>query len=215
MERVVYVDRLDAGIQLGEALKGIDTQEAVVVALPRGGVVVGYEVAKVLKVPLEIVCPRKIGAPGNPEYAIGAITETGTSLLQEEVISNLGVTDSYLKKTMAKEQEEAEKRLQIYRAERGPRNLKGKRVILVDDGLATGFTMKAALATCRQEGASEVIVAVPVGPSDTCDEIRMLADELICLQRPPQFYAIGQFYEEFLPTSDEEVILLMKAKTST
>lgn len=215
MERVVYVDRLDAGIQLGEALKGMETQETVVVALPRGGVVVGYEVAKVLKVPLEIVCPRKIGAPGNPEYAIGAITETGTALLQEEVISNLSVTDSYLKKAMDKEQLEAIKRLQIFREGRPPRNLKGKRVILVDDGLATGFTMKAALATCREEGAAEVIVAVPVGPVDTCDEIRMLADKLICLQTPPQFYAIGQFYEEFLPTSDKEVILLMKAKTST
>lgn len=212
---MIFFDRQDAGVRLGEALKSlIDPENFLVIALPRGGVVVGYEVAKALNIPLDIVCPRKIGAPGNHEYAIGAVTETGDALLEEDIIARLDVPPSYLKKMIAAEQEEALKRLRVYRQGRPPRVLKGKGVILVDDGLATGFTMKAAIATCRSEGTSKIVVAVPVAPLETCEEIKPMVDDLICLSLPRYFQAIGQFYTYFGSTSDEEVIALMAKDNS-
>lgn len=182
---MIFQDRRDAGQKLAEALqKYANDPNAIVIALPRGGVVVGYEIAKKLSLPLDIVSPRKIGAPMNPEYAIGAITETGKGILSTSIIESLGIPQSYITEEIEKEKKEALRRLNTYRSSSTPRNVKNKRVIIVDDGLATGSTMLAAIETLKAEGAKQIIVAVPVGPLDTIDRIRAQVDDVVCLTTP-------------------------------
>lgn len=206
-----FRDRTHAGELLAQALMHYkDFENGVVIGLPRGGIPVAYEIAKRLLLPLDIVCPRKIGAPFNPEFAIGAVTETGEGELNKAVIVESGVTDEYLEKTIEKEKKEALHRLTLYRSGLPERILAGKVVILVDDGLATGSTMKAAIRSIRSEGASQIIVAIPVSPPDTLEEVRKMVDEVVCLESPPFFQAVGQFYDNFNQTSDREVIELIK-----
>lgn len=206
-----FRDRIDAGEALAEALEEYrDVEDGVVIGLPRGGVPVAYEVAKALNLPLDIVCPRKIGAPMNAEYAIGAITETGEGEMNEEVIAQMGVSEEYIKSEIESEKAEANHRLLAYRAGMPPRDLKDKVVLIVDDGLATGSTMKAAIHSVRAEGARKIVMAVPVSPPDTLLKFENLVDDAICLEAPPFFRAVGQFYEIFGQTSDDEVIELMK-----
>lgn len=206
-----FQDRKDAGQRLAEALKHHEGEEnGIVIGLPRGGVPVAYQVAKQLKLPLDIICPRKIGAPHNPEYAIGAITETGEGEFNEYAISSLGVSKQYIEETVEKEKRVAKQRLDAYRKGMPARDFKGKIVFLIDDGLATGSTMKAAIRSLRAEGAAAIILAVPVSPPDTFFEIEQMVDEAICLETPSFFQAVGQFYEHFGQTSDEEVIELLK-----
>jgi putative phosphoribosyl transferase len=208
-----FLDRQDAGRQLAKALKEYaDAKETLVIALPRGGVVVGYEVAQALHLPLDIVCPRKIGAPFNPELAIGAITETGEAILSQDLVQSFRIPESYLKEAMEREKKEAALRLKNYRKKRSSRQLKGKRIILVDDGLATGSTMRAAIKTIRAEEAKELIMAIPVSPPDTLQRLKSEVDRTICLHAPSAFYAVGQFYESFGQTSDEEVISLLNSQ---
>ena len=210
----MFQDRIHAGVELAKKLQQYrNNPEAVVVALPRGGVPVGYEVAERLGLPLDIVCPRKIGAPHNPEFAIGAITETGEGLLNEEIIERIGVSKEFLQEAIEKETQVAKRRLQEYRLGLGKRDFMGKIILLVDDGLATGSTMKAAIVSLRAEGAKKIIAAVPVSAPDTAEQIEELADELVCLSTPSFFQAVGQFYENFSQTSDEEVIALLKARS--
>ena len=195
-----FRDRQDAGRQLAEALLGHDN--AIVLGLPRGGVVCASEVARALNLPLDVTCPRKIGHPLNPEYAIGAVTETGEGLFNPN--------EPYQEELVNQSAEEARVRLKLYRKGRPPRDVEGKEIILVDDGLATGFTMKAAIASIRKENPKKVVVAVPVAPPAAVEEIGEMADEVVCLHVPSSFMAIGQFYQEFDQTSDEEVIALME-----
>lgn len=209
--RMLFKDRQDAGCRLAEALKAYQGKDdTIVIALPRGGVVLGYEVAHALSLPLDIICPRKIGAPFNSEFAVGAITETGEGIFSEDLIRQFEISKSYLQAEIEKEKREAESRLKRYRKGRSPRNLKDKRVILVDDGLATGSTMQAAIKSVRAEGAKEIVVAIPVAPKDTLERIKPLVDKVVCLTIPPMFYAVGQFYERFDQTTDEEVISLLE-----
>ncbi len=204
---MIYKNRCHAGQRLAQALQDYaEESNTLIIALPRGGVVVGAEVAKALKLPLDIVCPRKIGAPSNEEYAIGAITETGEGIISQE----LEVSEEYLKKTIAEETKKAKWRLDHYRKNRPPRNLKNKRVIIVDDGLATGSTMRAAIKTVRAEEAKEIVMAVPVAPPDTLSKLEKEVDKTVCLATPLSFYAVGQFYESFDQTTDEEVIALLE-----
>lgn len=211
MESMLFEDRADAGKKLAAALKAYENKpNTLVIALPRGGVVVGYEVAHQLHLPLDIVVPRKIGAPLNPEFAIGAITETGEVILSQALIKELGVTESFLKSAMEKEREIAQQRLNSYRKGRPPRILKDRHVILVDDGLATGSTMRAAIKTVRAQQAKEIVLAVPVAPPDTLQKIEKEVDKTICLEAPYVFYAVGQFYRSFEQTSDDEVMELMQ-----
>ncbi len=209
-----FNDRRDAGKRLQEKLLHYrNCPGAVVIGLPRGGVPVAYEVAKGLDLPLDITCPHKIGAPFNPEYAIGAITEHGEGIFNEEVIKRLGISKEYLAREVKERTREARERLQVYRNDPRPREVKGETVILVDDGLATGSTMKAAISSMREEGAARIVVAIPVSPPETLYEIERLADEVICLYAPENFAAVGQFYREFSATSDEEVIELLRERS--
>lgn len=204
-----FVDREDAGRRLAERLKRhAGKPDAVIVALPRGGVVVGREVADALRLPLDIVVPRKIGAPGDPEYAIGAVTEEGDAVWNEAERRKAG--KAYLDETLAAERAEARRRLATYRAGMPPRALRGKTVIVVDDGVATGRTMRAALATVKKEGAARIIVAVPVCPPDSLAELGTEADETVVLESPRAFGAIGASYESFLQTDDATVIRLLR-----
>jgi putative phosphoribosyl transferase len=206
-----FRNRCEAGKLLATQLKAFaDNANAIVVALPRGGVVVGFEVAAALNLPLEITCPRKIGAPFNPEFAIGAITETGEGILSEELIEELGISQEYIHEQIEKEKKQAEWRLKHYRQGRKPRTFKDKTILLVDDGLATGATMRAAIKTVRKEGAKKIVMAIPVAPPDTLQKLKAEVDQTICLSAPAGFSAVGQFYDFFEQVSDEEVIELLR-----
>ncbi len=206
----MFKNRKDAGVKLASALKEFENDpNAIVIALPRGGVVVGKEVAEALHLPLDIITPRKIGAPFNPELAIGAITESGEGIFQEDLIEQLGVTHEYIKQAVEKEKIIAATRLSKYRKNKPPRQLKGKTVIIVDDGIATGSTMFAAIKTIKAEKAQKIIVAVPVSPPDTFRRLQKEVTHAIALATPSAFFAVGQFYDHFDQTTDEEVIALL------
>lgn len=207
-----FHNREEAAHQLVEKLQRFKSNtDTIVLALPRGGVVLGRIVADALALPLDIVVPRKIGAPENEEYAIGAITETGDVVWNEA--EHARAPKEYLARTIAAEQKEAARRLKTYRPPGQPRNLLRKTAIIVDDGIATGLTMRAAIATVKREGASRLIVAVPVCPSDTKKELEREIDELVVLETPVLFGSIGAFYEEFPQVEDPIVIKLLQAKT--
>jgi len=205
-----FVNRVDAGKRLASALKNFSGKYGVVLAIPRGGVVVGFEIAKALNLPLDITIPRKIGAPDNPELAIGAVAEDGSAILDNNLIKYLGISREYIKEESERQKQEIERRLKLYRQEKSYPDLKGFDVIVVDDGIATGSTMKAALASVRNRGAASVTVAVPVGPPSTIEELNELADRVVCLYTPEYFQAIGEFYTDFSQTPDEEVIRLLR-----
>jgi predicted phosphoribosyltransferase len=202
-------NRVEAGKQLAQALKTV-SENAIVLAVPRGGVVVGYEVARALGVPLDVIVTKKIGAPDNPELAIGAVAEDGTFILDEDLARRLFVPKEYIDEEVERIRQEIQRRLVRYRGDVPYPTLKNREVIIVDDGVATGSTLKAALRLLRHKGAKTVTVAVPVGPPDTISELEKIADRVVCLQTPEPFYAIGQFYVDFSQTSDEEVTKLLK-----
>lgn len=205
-----FTDRVDAGKRLASALKNFSGKHGIVLAIPRGGVVVGYVIAKALNLPLDVIIPRKIGAPNNPELAIGAVAEDGTAILDNQLVNYLGVSKEYIKEETERQKNEIERRLKLYRQDTSYPNLKGLDVIVVDDGIATGSTMKAALASVKNRGAASITVAVPVGPPSTIEELNEIADRVVCLYTPEYFQALGQFYTDFSQTPDEEVIKLLR-----
>jgi putative phosphoribosyl transferase len=205
----VFLDRVDAGKRLAATLKDFSAKNGVVLAIPRGGVVVGYEIAKALNLPLDVVIPRKIGAPENPELAIGAVAEDETAILDNQLIKYLGVSQEYLHIEIEHQKQEIKRRLKLYRQDVSYPNLKGLDVIVVDDGIATGSTMKATLASVKNRGANSITVAIPVGPPSTIAELQKMADRVVCLYTPEYFQAIGEFYNDFSQTSDEEVTKLL------
>jgi predicted phosphoribosyltransferase len=208
---VSYKDRRDAGRKLADNLTEYKQSDSVIVlAIPRGGVVLGYEIAVALNAPLDIVIPRKIGAPGNPELAIGAVTEDGARVLNEEIVSMFRISEDYLEEITEREIAEIQRRASVYREGGPPPNLEQKIVIIVDDGLATGATMKAAVKSARERKASKIVVAVPVAPPDTVKQLSKEADVIVCPVIYEPFYAIGQFYVDFDQVSDEEVVQLLR-----
>ena len=214
---MIYKDRTEAGsLLVDEILTKYygSLENPVVLAIPQGGVVVAEPIAETLKAPLEIIIPRKIGAPFNEEFAIGAITEDGDILLNEDLTQNdmdrLGITDEYIYKEAKEELKKIEERKKKFIGDRQRIPLNDKNVIIVDDGVATGLTMKAAILSVRKEAPNSIILAVPVIPFDRVDEFQNLVDDLIALQTPKNFYAVGQFYEDFHQISDEEVIQILK-----
>jgi len=205
MERA-FSNRIEAGRELAEKLdKYAGREDVIVLGLPRGGVPVAYEVAKRLHVLLDVFIVRKLGVPGFEELAAGAIASGGVRVLNEDVMRAIPYADEAIEAVTAKETAELERREQIYREGRPPPELRDRIVILVDDGLATGATMRAAVKALRERGVAKIVVAVPVAPPDTCHEVEQLADETICLSTPPFFQAVGQYYEDFSQTTDDEV----------
>lgn len=210
-----FRDRAEAGRQLASELREFaDRSDVIVLALPRGGVPVGWEVAAALRAPLDVINVRKLGAPGAPELAMGAIATGGVRVLNESVIGPAHITESEIAKVIEAETRELERREQKYRGGRPAPDLAGRVAILVDDGVATGSTIKAAIGALRQLGPKEIVVAVPVGPPETCDELRALADRVVCPRMPSPFLAIGLWYESFPQLTDAEVCELMESALS-
>jgi putative phosphoribosyl transferase len=207
----MFQDRRDAGRKLGELLKPkFSGKDLIILGLPRGGVVVAEEVAKVLHASLDILCPRKIGAPQNPELAVGAVGPSSTLFLFQELIQRLHVSQEYLLRKQAEEIEEAKRRMITFRPNKPPLSLKGKIALIIDDGLATGATMRVAILEAKHLSATKVVIAIPVAPRDTFEEMKSLADESYCLEIPFDFWAVGQFYSNFDQVSDLEVLNIMK-----
>ncbi len=207
---MIFRDRAEAGRVLAQRLMDLKGDpDVIVLGVPRGGVVVAAEIARALDAPLDVYITRKLGAPGNPELAIGAIAEDGTRVVDPETIRLLGVSEAYLSQEQARQQEEIRRRAALYRGDRPPLPLEGKRVILVDDGVATGRTLEAAIRALRQRPIKELILAVPVGPPSTIRRLEPLVDRLEVVATPEPFWAVGMFYEDFRQTSDEEVKRLL------
>ena len=207
----LFLDRRDAGRRLAERLEHLRETNPVVIGLPRGGVPVAYEVATALDAPLEVAIVRKLGAPFQPEYAIGAIGEEDVVFLNPDVVGILSLSDQELELVMSRERSELERRQRLYRGDRAPLPVRGRTVILVDDGIATGASASAAARILRRRGAARVVLAVPVGPPGAGERFGEELDELICLEAPEDFFAVGPYYEHFGQTSDEEVVHLLRA----
>ncbi len=203
---MLFRDRFDAGQRLGSRLhEFVHRPDVVVLALPRGGVPVGFEVARVLNASLDIFVVRKLGAPGREELAIGAIASGGVQILNSDVIRELDISDQQVEEVAAHERLELRRREALYRGDRRRLNVRDKTVILVDDGLATGSTMRAAIAALRSENAKQIVSAVPVADRSVCELVDSEADSAVCLYTPIDFYAVGQWYQNFSQTTDEEV----------
>lgn len=203
----MFVDRRDAGRRLGERLRGLQGMEdAVVLGLPRGGVPVAFQVARALGAPLDVIVVRKLGVPYQPELGFGAIGEGGVRVVNPDVVRLANVTREEMAAVERAERAELERRARRFRGDRKPVDLAGRTVIIVDDGIATGGTARAACQVARAQGAARVVLAVPVGAPETIASLRRDADEVVCLETPDHFYAIGAWYEDFSQTSDEDVV---------
>jgi predicted phosphoribosyltransferase len=205
-----FLDRTDAGSQLAEPLtRYAGRPDVVVFGLPRGGVPVAHEVARRLRVPLDVFLVRKLGVPGHAELAMGAIAEGGVEVLNDDVIHGLTIPQKVVQQVAVRERMELERRDALYRGGRSHPAVRGRIVILVDDGLATGSTMQAAVTALRRQEPARIVVAVPVGARDTCDRLARFADEVVCLIAPEPFQAVGLWYDEFTQTTDDEVKSLL------
>ncbi|MCI0612429.1 phosphoribosyltransferase [bacterium] len=204
-------DRAEAGQILATKLKQYAKRpDVIILALPRGGVPVAYQVATILDLPLDIFLVRKLGVPGQEELAMGAIASGGVRVLNHDVIQALQIPESYIDSVAAKEQRELERREKFYKQNAPPFDLTNKTVILIDDGLATGATMRAAAEALKQQKVNKIVIAVPVAAESTCRELSQLVDEIVCALTPEPFYGVGYWYDDFSQTSDVEVIDLLK-----
>jgi predicted phosphoribosyltransferase len=207
----MFQDRTDAGSRLSSRLhqyKG--RQDVIVLALPRGGVVIGYAVSRALHVPLDVLIVRKLGFPGQPELAVGAVAETGTVVLNEDIVAGGRVSEDFLKREIDHQKEEIARRVTLYRSGKGLPGLDRTTAILVDDGVATGATIKTAILALKDKRAAKLVVALPVGPPETVGALRQMVDEVICLETPSDFMAVGVHYLDFTQVSDDEVIDLLR-----
>ena len=206
-----FQDRSEAGRLLAEQLRKYQNQpDVLVLALPRGGVPVAYEVAKALNAPFDVFMVRKLGVPGHEELAMGAIASGGIRVLNEDVMRQLNIPTWVIDAVAVREQKELERREHLYRGDRPAPNIEGKTVIVVDDGLATGSSMKVALSALQKQQPKKLVVAVPIAPRDTCERVREVADEVVCAMTPEPFMAVGTWYRRFDQTTDDEVRELMK-----
>ncbi len=206
----MYRDRIEAGQRLARLLESCRSANPVVLALPRGGVVVGFQIAGALGCPLDVIVARKLGAPQQREFGFGAVAPGGVRVIDQEAVHMLGLTQGRIEEIVAAETAEMQRRAAAYRGEQPPLDIAARTAILVDDGLATGVTARAAIAAIRQARPRQLILAVPVAPPDTAEAIRPLVDELVCPLTPKGFRAVGQWYEDFEQTSDFEVIELLR-----
>lgn len=209
-----FANRVEAGRLLAESLSHYrDRDDVIVLGLPRGGVPVAAEIAHALRAPFDVFVVRKLGVPGHEELAMGAIATGGIRLVNDDVVVPLGIPANVIDSVASSEQIELERREQLYRGNRAPIGLTGKTVILVDDGLATGSTMRAAVMAVRKQQPLRLIVAVPVGASQTCNDLAREADDVVCVRTPDPFVAVGLWYRDFTPTSDHEVRALLGKET--
>lgn len=206
-----FRDRVDAGRQLADLLRGSPLADPVVVGLPRGGVPVAAEVARALGAPLDVLVVRKLGVPGHEELGFGAIGEDDVIVLDRALVARVGLSDRQVAAVEAAERAELDRRVVAYRGGREPVALRGRDVVVVDDGVATGGTARAAGLVARHHGAARVLLAVPVGVPQTLDELREVYDEVVVVLAPPMMYAVGEWYDDFRPTTDDEVIRLLSA----
>lgn len=205
-----FADRMSAGQQLAEELSEYaDQEDVVLLGLPRGGVPVAFEVAKALEAPLDVFVVRKLGVPGNPELAMGAIASGGVRVMNEDVVRRLGISEEDIERIATREREELERREEAYRGARPGIDVEEKTVILVDDGLATGATMRAAVSALRKSDPKRIIIAVPTAPTETCADFEDVADGIICLRTPRPFFGVGGSYLDFSQTSNEQVRALL------
>ncbi len=204
-----FLDRHDAGRRLATELAPLKDEHPVVVALPRGGVPIGVEVARALGAPLDVLAVRKLGAPGNLELGVGAVAEDGTGVLDPWSAGAVGMTEAVLEATLARESRELRRRVERYRDGRPPIDVRGRTVIIVDDGLATGLTDLAAVRALRKRGARRIIVAVPVGSSEAVSMLAEETDRVVCLTVPARLLGVGMWYRDFMPVSDEQVLALL------
>jgi putative phosphoribosyl transferase len=207
----IFQDRRDAGRQLAEALQRFAEVDPVILALPRGGVPVGFEVASVLAAPLDVVLVRKIGVPGHEELALGAVVDGANPqlVLNEEIVRLAAPKDGYIETEEKRQLAEIERQHHLYRGDKPPTDVSGRTAIVIDDGIATGATVKAALLGIARSKPRRLVLAVPVAPPDTIDDLSTACDEIVCLQSPDPFYAVGAHYVDFSPTSDDEVVRLL------
>ena len=216
MNHPLFHDRVQAGQALGAALDGYAGRpDLLVLALPRGGVPVGLQVARALRAPLDVFLVRKLGVPGHEELAMGAIASGGVRVLNDEVVSLLSIPESVIEAAAEREGRELERREREYRDSRPPPDVRGRAVILVDDGLATGSTMRAAASAVRALGPTSVTVAVPVAAAEICQQLRREVDRVVCLATPEPFQAVGLWYQDFSETSDAEVRDLLARAADT
>lgn len=208
-----FLDRQDAGRRLAELLDHLRGEHPVVVGLPRGGVPVAFEVARALGAPLDVIVVRKLGAPFQPELAMGAVGEEGVRILNDELVAEARLTEVDLAVVEARERAELDRRARRFRGDRVPVPLGGRTVIVVDDGIATGATAKAACRVARARGAVRVVLAVPVAPRGWTGRFAEVADELVCVETPASFFAVGQFYADFSPTTDDDVTACLERGT--
>jgi putative phosphoribosyl transferase len=209
-----FRNRSDAGRVLAAKLAAYAKRpDVIVLALPRGGVPVAFEVAQALETPLDVFLVRKLGVPGHEEYALGAIATGGVRVINQDVVRGLRIPPATIDAIAVREQQELERRERLYRGDRPGPDVRGRTVILVDDGLATGATMYAAVKALRQQGAGRVVVAVPIAPPETCEELRKAVDDIICAVTPEPFHAVGLWYEDFSQTTDDEVRDLLARST--
>lgn len=208
---LIFKDRIQAGQMLGDKLRAAGYGSSdILLGIPRGGVVVGYHAAERLDAVLDIIVPRKIGAPFNSEFAIGAVMEDGSIYLNRADMQGIGITDEYIKSETSRQIEEIKRRIRFYRKSRPRPDVSGKTVIIVDDGIATGATIKAASISLKKMNPARLCVAAPVGAPDSVGEISKIVDDVVLLYLPDFFAAVGQFYQDFSQTSDEEVIELLE-----
>lgn len=212
---MLFTNRREAGRILASLLmKYADRDDVLVLALPRGGVPVGFEVAQALRAPLDVFIVRKLGVPGHDELAMGAIATGGVRVLNDDVVMSLELEPEVIDAVAAREQKELARRERIYRGARPAPDVRGRTVIVVDDGLATGSTMRAAVAALRKQGPARIVVAVPVAAPETCEEFKTEVDETVCAATPRMFNGVGRWYEDFSQTTDDEVHeLLAQART--
>lgn len=207
-----FADRREAGRELGQRLRMLALRSPVVLGLARGGVPVAAEVATALGAPLDVYVVRKIGSPGNPELALGAVAEGGTCVLNRELLRELEVSAEQLEAAVRRARREVAERTERYRGDRPALPVRGREVILVDDGLATGATAKAAVRDLRSHDVAKIVLAVPVGAAATVESLRFEADAVVCLRQPDPLYAVGVWYEQFEPTPDDEVQSLLRGR---